>query len=204
MTRKTGTVLGVVVWLLLLSPVLQATSVKTVNIREMVNLSGTIFYGRCLSAVDSLADSGLGVRTYRFLVLEALKNAEAGQIVEFRQVAAVRRGGFSIPDMPQFTKGQKLLLFLHRESKWGLTSPVGFQQGVFRARKLQNGEIAFENGFSNRNLSYGMQPEVQAQAGLQEPEVQAIRSGEPVTLPVLRDIVTKLDLYNEQTRGRVQ
>ena len=62
MTRKTGVVLGGVMWLMLWSPLVWAISVRTVNIQEMVDLSGTIFYGRCLSAVDSVAESGLGVR----------------------------------------------------------------------------------------------------------------------------------------------
>lgn len=203
MTRKTGVVLGGLVWLMLLSPLVWAISVRTVNIREMVDLSGTIFYGRCLSAVDSVADSGMGIRTYRFLVLDGLKNAEAGQIVEFRQVASTGKG-VTIPGIPQFHKGQELLLFMHGESKSGFTSPVGMLQGVFRASRRENGETVLENGYGNRNLDYQMKPQVQAQAGLQGLELQALQSGKPLTLSVLRDVVTKLDRYNEQSQGRLR
>ncbi|MEJ2078231.1 MAG: hypothetical protein P8020_17090 [Acidobacteriota bacterium] len=203
MTRKTGVVLGGVMWLMLWSPLVWAISVRTVNIQEMVDLSGTIFYGRCLSAVDSVAESGLGIRTYRFLVLDGLKNAEAGQTIEFREVSSMGEG-VTIPGIPQFQKGQELLLFLHAESKSGLTSPVGIQQGVFRAEPLQNGEIGFTNGFGNRNLNYEMKPQVQAQAGLQGLEVQALGSGAPVPLSVFRDVVKKLDRSSDQTQGRVQ
>lgn len=202
MTRKTGFALFGAVYLLLAAPIC-AASVRTVNIREMVDISATIFYGRCLSAVDSVAESGLGIRTYRFLVLDALKNAEAGQVVEFRQVASIGKG-VTIPDIPQFHKGQELLLFMHGESKRGLTSPVGFQQGVFRAEQLPTGEMVFENGYANRNLDHQLEPQAQAQAGLQSSEVRALESGRPIPLSVLRDVVTKLDRYNAQTQGRVQ
>ncbi len=202
MTRKTGFALFGAVYLLLAAPI-WAASVRTVNIREMVDISATIFYGRCLSAVDSVAESGLGIRTYRFLVLDALKNAEAGQVVEFRQVASIGKG-VTIPGIPQFHKGQELLLFMHAESKRGLTSPVGFQQGVFRAEQLPTGEVVFENGYANRNLDHQLDTQAQAQAGLRSSEVRALQSGRPIPLSVLRDVVTKLDRYNAQTQGRVQ
>ena len=204
MTRKTGLVLFGIVSLVLLAPPTWAASVKTVNIQEMVQLSGTIFYGRCLSSADSVDPvSGLGIRTYRFLVLEPLKNTESGQVVEFRQIGASGKG-YTIPGVPEFRKGQELLLFLHGESKSGLTSPVGFQQGVFRAEALEGGELGFTNAYGNRNLSFQLAPEAQVRAGLESAEVRTLQSGEPVPLPLLRDIVVKLERYNDQIEGRVQ
>lgn len=202
MTRKTSIVLFGAVWLLL-APLVWGVSARTVNIREMVDISGTIFYGRCLSAVDSVNESRLSVRTYRFLVLDGLKNATDGQIVEFRQVASAGRG-VTIPGLPQFRKGQELLLFLHGESKSGFTSPVGLQQGVFHAQKLENGETGFTNGYGNRNLDHQLTVQAQQDAGLQPTEVQAIRDDSPVPLSVLRDVVTKFERYNERTEGRRQ
>lgn len=204
MTRKTGFVLSAVLVSALVAGSGWAISVKTLNIQKMVQLSDRVFYGRCLSAVDSAEETlGYSVRVYRFLVLEGLKNTQEGQIVEFRQLAP-RGRGINIPGMPQFSKGQSLLLFLHGTSRLGLTSPVGLQQGIFEPEELETGETAFTNGYGNRNLDQDLTPQMRTQAGLGGAEVQALEDGQPLSLSVFRDIVLKLDRYNDQIEGRVQ
>ncbi len=98
-------------------------SVRTVNLGEMVGASERIFYGRCIGVAD-LGDAGYGVpvRLYRFQVLDGLKNAATGDVVEFRQVRG-RGPGARIPGVPEYRKGQELMLFLYRRLEAGPHQP---------------------------------------------------------------------------------
>jgi len=171
-----------------LTPAAYALSVRTINLEETVRLSGQAFFGRCLETRDLPHDEmGLAVRAYRFLVLEPILNTQAGEIVEFHQVRGGKVVG-GIFGMPEFEKGQELLLFLHPESRLGLTSPVGIHQGVFRPVRLADGEIGFVNGAGNRNLAVNLRPE---KAGAAAAQVAALQSARPLRLGELRSMVER-------------
>ena len=130
---------GVWLWFLILSGTqLGATTVQTVNLFEMVKLADRVFWGKCLkmkTAQDGA--TGLLVTAYTFEVREGIKGVSAGETVVFRQISQGQKG-FGIPGLPQYHEGQEALLFLHADSRIGLTSPVGLSQGVFRVEKIQD------------------------------------------------------------------
>lgn len=201
MTRRAAVVIFAAILLGPSQPFLSAISVRTVNLREMVEASGRVFYGRCLAAEDVLdPDLGFTVREYRFRVIEGLKGASAGEIVVFRQVGS-GRGPVSIPGVPQYRKGQDTLLFLYADSRLGLTSPVGLEQGLFRAEPLETGEVGFINGYGNRNLAADLAERTVAEAGLSVQEARMLRSDAPIPLDVLRELVRKFDRLPDSPEG---
>ncbi|GAB4235175.1 MAG: hypothetical protein Kow00109_08420 [Acidobacteriota bacterium] len=175
--------------LLLATSGLGAISVRPINLEETVRLSGRAFFGRCVEVRDlPREEGGLAVRLYRFLVLEPILNTSAGEIVEFRQVRGGKVAG-GIFGMPEYRKGQELLLFLYAESRVGMTSPVGVAQGMFRPVRQADGATAFVNGVGNRNLALNLEAEA---VGLAGDEAQALREARPLRLEELRSMVERI------------
>jgi hypothetical protein len=66
-------------------------------------------------------------------------------------------------DAARFLKGQELLLFLNPVSEYGLTSPVGLEQGRFRITRDRAGKAYAANGRDNAGLFSGIQQRTRAQ-----------------------------------------
>jgi hypothetical protein len=180
-------------------------SIKPVNIMEMVEFSDRVFYGKCLSAESKFDPvSGVNVREYRFRVLEALKGVNDEEEIVIRHIETMGSKGASIPGIPSYRKGQELLLFLHADSRLGLTSPVGMSQGTFRPRKLENGEIGFQNPQGNQNLALRIQGTSPAARALSREQLDLLESGQPVPLNMFRDMVELLDELHEKQQGVIK
>ncbi|GAB4110054.1 MAG: hypothetical protein Kow001_10620 [Acidobacteriota bacterium] len=185
---------GLVVWLGLQGAA-AAISVETVNLQRMVVMADRVFYGRCLAAVEEMDSTvGLPVMRYRFQVLEGLKGVAAGDVVEFRQLSGSSRQ-MAIPGMPGFRKGQVVLVFLHPDSRLGLTSPVGLMQGIFRPEELEDGRVHFRNSLDNRNLEVGLDYRTPEAAALRVQDRAVLRGDEPLTLEILRRVVPIFDSF---------
>ncbi len=192
-------------WVSLNGLILFGTSVKQVNLSQMVRYADRVFYGKCVSVESKLdPDSGFTIQEYRFRVIEGLKGVAEGEEVVVRQLLSMGSGGPAISGLPSYQKGQDLLLFLHADSRLGLTSPVGMQQGTFRPLKLENGEIGFVNPLKNRNLVYDLESRSPAAQSLSSDELSRLESGEPVPLGTFRDVVGKFDLVHEREGGVVK
>lgn len=196
--------LGTVI-VFLSSFLLFGTSVRQLNLSEMVGYADRVFYGKCVAAESKLdPDSGVTVREYRFHVIENLKGVRTGEEVLVRQLMTMGSQGPSIPGIPSYRKGQELLLFLHADSRLGLTSPVGMQQGTFRPLKMESGEIGFVNPLKNRNLTYALESGSPAVQALSSDELYTLESGQPVPLSKFREMVRKLDQLHEREGGVVK
>jgi hypothetical protein len=169
----------------------RATTVRDVNLEDMVRYADRIFWGRCLS-VETLSTSGNGmtIREYHFRVADGIKGVETGETLTFRQVL-----GFParVAGVPQYQKGQQVLLFLHGDSRLGLTSPVGMHQGTFSVTRLEDGEPAFLNTLENKNLSKGFESRSASDLGITNREMEILRSGQPLRLSDLRELVSKIN-----------
>ena len=78
-----------------------ATSVRTVNLLEMVGLADRIFWGRCLGAEGKVdLSSGLAIVEYTFEVREGVKGVQSGERVVFRQARSGLVSG--IPGIPRY------------------------------------------------------------------------------------------------------
>jgi len=79
---------------------------------------------------------------------ETLKGSP-GKSLEFRQYLW---GGHGDKATLGYTKGQELLLMLNPVSQYGLTSPVGLEQGRFRIMRDSSGAASAINGRGNLGL----------------------------------------------------
>ncbi len=174
---------------------LRATSVKIVNISEMVQASNRVFHGRCLSARETTHSNGLPIVEYTFLVTEGLKGTVEGEEVVFRQVLGFGARGFGIAGLPVFRKGQELVLFLAADSRIGLTSPIGLSQGAFLVFKDQREKLAVVNGLKNLNLGHELEASRLQKMGLKHSQAERIRNQGPVSLEVLAEAVRTIDAY---------
>ena len=178
------------------------TSVRIVNLFEMVQLADRVFWGKCLSAVKKSEESTLlPVVEYVFEVRRAIKGVRTGERVVFRQVQGAQRGVVGIPGIPHYRKGQEILLFLHGDSRLGLTSPVGLAQGTFRLERTREGDIGFINALENRNLGYRLSVEEARDSGVTRGELMQIELKQPIPIEIFTSLIEKVKRYHS-IRGK--
>ena len=150
---NTGISLILLVLIFFLAGTSLGISVRSVNLDELVGLSERVFLGR-VAGVKSSFDSriGINITSYTFVVTEGLKGVRTGDTIQVRQVGGPAGTPSPVAGLPVYRKGQEILLFLHGDSRLGLTSPVGLLQGVFREVKMPDGSRGYLNGAGNRNL----------------------------------------------------
>jgi hypothetical protein len=92
------------------------------TLRRLTRQSGYIFAGT-VTAVEPAAPSNVAGTKITFHVDQAIRGVTKGQTLVVREWAGVLETGES------YRRGERVLLFLYRPSKLGLTSPVGGKQG---------------------------------------------------------------------------
>ncbi|MGH9339658.1 MAG: hypothetical protein ACRD1R_08730 [Acidobacteriota bacterium] len=198
-TRPTAYSLRTTAWFLIaLFAITTATAatVRMVNLSEMVQFADRVFWGQCLSSRVALDPSlGLMVETSVFKVHRGIKGISSGDEVVVRQA---KLGASAATGQPSYRTGEEVLLFLHGDSRLGLTSPVGEIQGRFAVTKTADGKIGFINGLRNRNLSYGLSNEKVRQLGLTAGEHDAIGKDEPIPLSLLSPAVQKISRFHQK------
>lgn len=182
---------------------LYATSVRTVNLGEMVGYADRVFYGRCLEAAPAESKAGFAVVEYTFEVLEGIKGTAGSETVTFRQVQSGGKGQMGIPGMPAYRPGQKLVLFLHGDSELGLTSPVGFMQGVFQVRH-DGDALKVVNGLGNQNLGHGLSLAQGRELGLSSKQFREIERGGAVRFDTLASAVRKIERAQDNQRKSIR
>ncbi|HEY2933172.1 MAG TPA: hypothetical protein VGK99_15635 [Acidobacteriota bacterium] len=159
----------IVFTLLACTAVAYATSVRPLELEELVRQSNQIFVGRVVDMHHgTVAGTDFGYTEYTFAVNDWVKGGSA-RTVKVRQLARP----FLIPGLPAYKKGQDVLLFLHRPSEIGLTSPVGMQQGYYPVIRAANGERVIRAGTMIPSVA-----RLQAQAkGAAQPATREIPAG---------------------------
>ncbi|HSR49501.1 MAG TPA: hypothetical protein VLV83_01660 [Acidobacteriota bacterium] len=178
-----------------------ATQVKPVNLQKMVEQAERIFMGACVKVEEVTLPSGMKATQYTFRVRRGLKGVDAGDTVTFRQLHSNNRQAVSIPGLPRFKKGQDSLVFLLGDSRLGLTSPVGLQQGVFDVRPTQDG-LMVVNGVGNSNLDYELPETNMRSAGLARSEREMLAANQPISLDALASLVVKFERLNQRKAGQ--
>ena len=139
------------------APVL-ASQVRPINLEEMTERASTIFSGRCVAAeVQFDADIGRTVQVASFEVFRSVKGSP-GSIVTIRTLLGAGTDGSGISGLPRYEVGQEVVLFLYGESKYGLTSPVGFGAGRFHIVMDKHGQPHALNDFGNGRLLDNLSP----------------------------------------------
>lgn len=105
-----------------------------VTLRQLTSNAGYIFVGRVKSVQYIPARSGhVATMRIRFQVEQGLRGVRSRSVLTIRQWAGLWDAG------ERYRTGERLLLFLYRPSKLGLTSPVGGARGRFTLDR--NGQV---------------------------------------------------------------
>ena len=149
--------------------VIQATTVKQMNLLELANRAEKIFTAKILSIQFSTIKGPSGklipCTVYRAKVEHVLKGNEHEEIT-FRflgssQMKVQGNYGFKlqISGIPIYRLNEEILLFLSKESAIGLSAPIGLYQGSFKVYKSITGKQMVVNGNNNAGLFKGMKQE---------------------------------------------
>lgn len=116
-----------------------ATSVRALEIEELVRQSQQIFLGRVVGIqYGTVPGFDLEYTEYTLAVSDWIKGT-ASSTVKIRQLGRLGKPSLA-PGLPTYKKGEEALLFVHAPSAIGLTSPVGMQQGYYRVERDLTGE----------------------------------------------------------------
>lgn len=96
------------------------------NLRRITRQSGYIFAGTVVSVEVAYSSNSVPTTKITFHVDQAIRGVIKGQTLVIHEWAGVWESGES------YRRGERVLLFLYRPSRLGLTSPVGGQQGRFK------------------------------------------------------------------------
>jgi hypothetical protein len=95
-------------------------------LRRLTRQSGYIFAGTVTAVESATSPNSVPSTKITFHVDQAIRGVSKGQTLVIHEWAGVLEAGES------YRCGERVLLFLYRPSKLGLTSPVGGQQGRFK------------------------------------------------------------------------
>ena len=130
------------------------------NLAELTEAAANIIDGMVLSARaephPTLSNLQTIVVTIR--VARTLKG-NASRTFQFRQLIWDVRDR---AELAGYRRGEHLLLFMNRPSGYGLSSPVGLEQGRFRIMRNAAGEMVAINGQMNASLLAGIGPRLRA------------------------------------------
>jgi hypothetical protein len=120
-----------VIFLCVLSlPAIAQNFASAASLRQLTRDSGYIFTGR-VSAIEPVPASGTAIATVKitFQVEQGIRGVGTGQTLVIREWGGLWEHG------ERYRTGERVLLFLYRPSKLGLTSPVAGAFGRFTVDK---------------------------------------------------------------------
>jgi hypothetical protein len=163
------------------------------NLNELVAEAGVIVRGQVLSArVEPHPDlKGLSTVVVTLRVDETLKG-NPGPIFTFRQFIWDVRDRY---DIVGYRKGQHLLLLMVRPSAYGLSSPVGLEQGRFRILRDGTGKQIAANGHNNAGLFRELAPQLKSKGVRLSPRLAKTvmqPTPGPIELEDLRELIRQI------------
>ena len=148
------------------------------NLEEITKSSDRIFAGRCIKKeeIENDPESSLTVIKYTFKITDGIKGTINKKEITFRQwKPTVRTGGYKV--------GKKYIIFLYPDSNIGLTSPVGFLQGIFEVQIKDLKEVV-RNRMGNIGLGTNLRTHkkllIRANAPLANHIQVSSEKGEPI------------------------
>jgi hypothetical protein len=110
----------------------KSMTVLPMNLDQMAQDSGKIIHGRVVAVREEIHETlRIPVSIISLQTEECLKGDATGQ-VQFRQVKGM--------GLPVYRQGDEIVIFLYPESKVGVTSPVGGDQGLFKVMATKEGK----------------------------------------------------------------
>ncbi len=165
----------------------EATSLKVMNLEDLVGNSQRIFSAVCQNVSSGFDENNLPYTSYSFLVTDSIHGVANQQVVVIKQFGLAEpiqlNNGVTqlsrIAGMPRYVAGQEYLLFLNRESRLGFSSPIGLLQGAFRVEGRGTSRTVI-NGLRNANLLIDTRKSTQQRS---QERLQNLSRSAPVTLP---------------------
>ena len=158
------------------------------NLDQLTDRASDIVRGTVVSAhVEKHPElTNLDTVVVTLSVRETLKGQASGTYT-FRQYIWDVRDRY---DSAGYRKGQELLLLMNEPSRYGLTSPVGIEQGRFRIQRDGSHTSAL-NGTGNQRLFAGLGPPTGKPAALTEQQASLVAKhrGGPVALAELTAMI---------------
>jgi hypothetical protein len=133
--------------------------VRPQNLAQMTDEAATVVQGRVLSVRMEPHPQLTNLQTVVVtLQVDQVFKGQSAQTYTFRQYSwdyrgAARRTGYA--------PGQNLLLLMTKPSQYGLSSPVGLEQGRFQITTDSEGRLVAANGHGNAGLFANMTADVQ-------------------------------------------
>ncbi len=148
-----------------------ATSLKVMNLADLVGHSQRIFSAVCQNVSSGFDENNLPYTSYSFLVTDSIHGVANQQVVVIKQFGLAEPiqldNGLTqltrIEGMPRYLPGQEYLLFLNQDSRLGFSSPIGLIQGAFRVRGEGTSRTVV-NGMRNANLLIDTRKSMQQRA----------------------------------------
>jgi hypothetical protein len=135
----------------------RASQVRPLNLEEMTDRAAVIFVGRCLEVTEQGHPQLRRVTRVTFQVEQPVKGRVGQRVtIEMPGRSSDSLSGLHIAGVPEFKKGDEVLLFLYGKSKLGLSVPVGLGQGRFTIRRDKLGLAVGVNDFGNRAHQRGL------------------------------------------------
>ncbi len=174
-----------------------ATTLLHRNAEELTKLADKIFIGICTLVeerkINVSNENHTTCTEYTFKILKKIKGTY-GPTVKLRQIGKANGIG-SIIGMPYYEKGRKYILFLRNESRYGLASPIGMEQGAFQ---MINSEEAVNN-FGNKGLFHRMDLQSQRYKIFDENEKELmVRKKGAVNVNLFIGIIEKMLSLNDK------
>jgi hypothetical protein len=161
---------------------------RLANLTYLARRAGVIVQGRVVNVQYEPLPGYSHIPTVRVtLQVEQMLRGPAGREYTFRQMLP--------PLRPQagkygYAAGQELMLFLPAPSQYGLSSPLGHEQGTFHIRRDSQGHAFIANELDNSGLFKGV-PSDAAEQGMTLTKSQ-LRLSETANGPVALDRFTAL------------
>lgn len=159
---------------------------------QLVESSSTILRGHVISAVVEPHPQFANLQTVLVTIsVGKVLKGEAPSTYSFRQFVWDPR---DIADGASYRKAGELLLFLNPVSEYGLTSPVGLEQGRFRVTRDAKGRAFAVNGRANFGLFDQVSAKTAARGVIvsRQAEVMMAKPAGQVSLETLEETVTAL------------
>jgi hypothetical protein len=174
-----------------------ASRVRPVNLEEMTLRADRIFHGRCVEVRPALdRDLGLTVTYVTFVPQRTIKGSIHGGRLTIKMLGdqgPAAPTGAAVEGLPTFQVGEEVILFLHGNSRHGLTSPVGFGQGKFDIVRDKEGRPVAINGSGNEHLLDGLSTKARGKLGQR---AERSKDHKPVPLDDLLEMAASLSTDN--------
>ena len=165
----------------------EATSLKVMNLEDLVGHSQRIFSAVCQSVSSGFDENNLPYTRYSLRITDGIHGVANQQVVVIKQFGLAEpiqlNNGVTqlsrIAGMPRYVTGQEYLLFLNQDSRLGFSSPIGLLQGAFRVQGRGTSRTVV-NGMGNANLLIDTRKSIQQR--YQERQQNLSRPA-PVSLP---------------------